>query len=324
MWINAIGGYPELELPPAKQTWHENAMQYQSARAAFAALLQNMPEVRRVWMPVYICDSMLSPLKFAGKECAFYNIDEQFNIAASIQLKEDDLLLYVNYFGVCEPGVHRVLERFNPQQVIIDCSQAFFTSPYECLATIYSPRKFFGVPDGGLMFANREIVPPHEQDNDSILRMEHLITRLAVSAEAGYASYQRAEASLENCSPKAMSELTRKLLGVIDYLAVQRKRLENFSALHEALGEENQLNIDSATVTPLCYPFFPAKKIDIKRLAEKRVFIPTYWSDAASRDAISEFESDLINGLISIPCNQKLNLKPEIDFLVGNIRGGLL
>ena len=86
----AIGGYPELELPQKEQMLHKGALQYQSARSAFTALLQNMPRVRRVWMPTYICDSMLAPIKFIGKECVFYNIDKQFNTTNEIQLKERD------------------------------------------------------------------------------------------------------------------------------------------------------------------------------------------------------------------------------------------
>lgn len=315
---SAIGGYCPLELPLRNQTFHQGALQYQSARAAFAALLQNMPEVSRVWMPAYICDSMLAPIEFSGKECLFFHIDEKFNIATDIQLQKNDLLLYVNYFGICRSAVHRVLEKFNREQVIIDCSQAFFDAPYDCLATIYSPRKFFGVPDGGLMVTKRAIVPPHEQDNDSFLRMEHLITRLAVSAEAGYASYQRAEASLENCLPKVMSELTQKLLAAIDYSAVRKKRLENFHVLHEALGSENQLNIDSTTETPLCYPFLPARKIDKRSLAEKKIYIPTYWPDALERGLFCKFESELSGQLIAISCGQTLG-KKDIEIIKLNL-----
>lgn len=322
--IEAIGGYPSLELSKKNKAFHLGAFQYQSARAAFAALLLNMPEVCRVWMPSYICDSMLAPIKFSGKECIFYNISEKFDIATKIKLKKDDLLLYVNYFGVCETSVHRILEKFNRQQVIVDCSQAFYAGPYDCLATIYSPRKFFGVPDGGLMMTNKNIVPPLEQDADSILRMEHLITRLAFSAETGYASYQRAEESLRNCSPKVMSELTKKLLAAIDYLDVQETRLKNFSLLHELLKEENQFKFDMVSKAPLCYPFMPKNKIDKKRLSEKRIFIPTYWPDVENRDGVNIFESDLVNRLIAIPCNQALDSESDIYFIFEKIKGELL
>ncbi|MEG0937454.1 MAG: hypothetical protein RSE32_03660 [Comamonas sp.] len=312
---SAIGGYLQLETPQQKRTWHQGALQYQSARAAFCSLLQSMPNVSRVWMPAYICDSMLSPIKFSGKEFVFFHINEKFDIATKIELEKNDLLLYVNYFGGCEPNIHRILEKYNRQQVIIDCSQAFYAGPYNCLATIYSPRKFFGVPDGGIMFSNREITPVIEQDEDSISRMDHLIARLALSAEMGYASYQRAEASLENCSPKKMSVLTQKLLESIDYLAVQKCRLRNFSILQKALGDKNQLNFDFSTITPLCYPYLPKNLISKNHLAENSVFIPTYWQDALNRNELNEFESTLASRLVAIPCYQGL-VESDIEILI--------
>lgn len=313
-----------MELPQKKQEFHAGALKYQSARAAFTALLQNMPEVSRIWVPAYICEAMLAPIEFTHKECAFYRIDEQFNIASSIKLKKNDLLLYVNYFGVCDAIVHRVLEKFNHQQVIIDCSQAFYAGPYDCLATIYSPRKFFGVPDGGLMMTKREIIPPLEQDSDSVLRMEHLITRLAFSAEAGYASYQRAEASLENCLPKAMSELTKKLLGSIDYSAVKKYRLKNFYLLDNLLKKNNQIELGMSLKAPLCYPFLPKNKIDKKRLSDMNIYIPTYWPGVEIRVGENNFENDLINKLIAIPCNQGMDPELDIDFIFQNIKGDIL
>lgn len=310
----AIGGYLELELPQKQQEFHKGALKYQSARAAFTALLLNMPEVKRVWMPAYICDSMLAPIKYCGKECIFYNIENSFDIDRNLSIKKNDLILYVNYFGVCEPVVHRVLSRFNPDQVIIDCSQAFYAGPYDCLATIYSPRKFFGVPDGGLIYTRNEIKPPLNQDRDSIYRVEHLIKRLAFSAEEGYSSYQRAELSLDDCMPKRISELTKKILATIDFSSVQKKRIENFQALHEVFGRRNRLNFDEKCTTPLCYPFLSSEKIDKKKLSAKKIFIPTYWPDVLKRDGSSKFERSLVNFLIAMPCNQNIDIE-DIYFL---------
>lgn len=218
-----IGGYFELELPKIKAEKYPDAVKYQSARAAFFALLQQIPDIKRVWAPTYICDSMLAPIYAAGKELAFYSINEKFRINEPIKLDRDDLLLYVNYFGVCGENVGEILKRYSPDQVVIDCSQAFYSGPYDCLASIYSPRKFFGVPDGGLLVTRLVMSLPQEQDQGSANRMKHLIKRLAFSAEDGYASYKSAEESLCDLTPKIMSALTMRLLESIDYEGVEKK-----------------------------------------------------------------------------------------------------
>lgn len=231
-----IGGYFELELPQGLPEKYPDALKYQSARAAFLALLQHLPNIKRVWMPYYICDSMLAPVHAAGKELAFYSINERFAIKDTISVAADDLLLYVNYFGVCEENVAEVLAQYEPAQLVIDCSQAFYSAPFECLATIYSPRKFFGVPDGGLLYSQIPISTPEEVDVTSFVRTEHLLRRLGDSPEGGYAAYQRAEESLSDLEPRKMSNLSERILASIDFEAVRRIRKENFKMLNDWLG----------------------------------------------------------------------------------------
>jgi len=145
-----IGGYFELELPESNGHFYSQALKFQSARAAFYALLET-GKPQRVWMPKYICDSMLLPLQALKIEIVFYDLTEQFCVCDSVQLSEKDWLLYVNYFGICSLQETQLLKRFNSNQLIFDHSQAFYAPPLDGLATIYSPRKFFGVPDDGYL-----------------------------------------------------------------------------------------------------------------------------------------------------------------------------
>ena len=62
-------------------------------------------------------------------------------------LPEDCDVLYVNYFGLCDENVERLLQEVPKEKLIIDNSQALFALPSNAMATIYSIRKFIGVPD---------------------------------------------------------------------------------------------------------------------------------------------------------------------------------
>lgn len=314
-----IGGYFELELPKIKAEKYPDAVKYQSARAAFFALLQQIPDIKRVWAPTYICDSMLAPIYAAGKELAFYSINEKFRINEPIKLDRDDLLLYVNYFGVCGENVGEILKRYSPDQVVIDCSQAFYSGPYDCLASIYSPRKFFGVPDGGLLVTRLVMSLPQEQDQGSANRMKHLIKRLAFSAEDGYASYKSAEESLCDLTPKIMSALTMRLLESIDYEGVEKKRKRNFEILHKRVGETNLLSLTQAVDAPMCYPYFPAKTLNKASLAKHRIFIPTYWPDVCKRARPDDFSTIAAKNIFPVPCDQRLDGEIDIDILISFI-----
>ena len=293
-----------MELPLQRSFLHPQALRYQSARAAFLALLQSA-KPKRVWMPLYICDSMLAPVHAAGVELCHYAIDKNFSVARFIDLQKHDLLLYVNYFGICNQQVDHILEKFNPLQVVIDCSQAFYAHPRECLATVYSPRKFFGLPDGGLLVTDHPVPVPQEQDKGSERRMEHLIKRLGGTPEAGYDAFQQAEKSLNDLGPYSMSSLTEQLLASVDAGAAKEARNRNFHYLRNALDDSNLLKMPDTVDGPMCYPYMTDKNISRSDFAKEKIFMATYWTDALGRVNHNSVESQFINNCYPIPCDQR-------------------
>lgn len=300
----AIGGYFELELPSRKALVHPEAKRYQSARAAFLALIRSV-KPKRVWMPFYICDSMLAPVHAEGIDICHYALDEDFSIRQPIFLHEQDILLYVNYFGVCDRQIQDILKKFNPLQTVIDCSQALYAKPYSCLATIYSPRKFFGIPDGGFLATDHPVSPTQQQDKDSEKRMEHLIKRLGETPEAGYAAFQQAEKSLSDMEPRSMSTLTEKLLGSVDLDKSNKTRNRNFQYLRNSLDSSNCLILPSFWDGPMCYPYMTHKNIKKNIFTDNRIFIATYWPEVLGRVDKNSFEAKLVTQCFPLPCDQR-------------------
>lgn len=302
--IAAIGGYFELELPPQKNILYPEAKRYQSARAAFLALIRAV-KPKRVWMPFYICDSIIAPVHAEGIEIYYYSLNEDFSIRQPVFLHSQDILFYVNYFGVCDRQVQDTLEKFNPLQTVIDCSQAIYAKPYNCLATIYSPRKFFGIPDGGLLATEHSVLPPQQQDRDSEKRMEHLIKRLGETPEAGYAAFQQAEKSLSDMEPRSMSTLTEKLLRSVDFGESNNIRNKNFQYLHKYLYSSNILSLSNFLDGPMCYPYMTQKNIRKNIFTENKIFIATYWPEVLGRVNNNSFEAKLVTQCFPLPCDQR-------------------
>lgn len=305
MMHGAIGGYFELELPEPSAPLYPRALKYQSARAAFLSLLRNALGVKRVWMPHYICESMLAPVRASGKEICFYALNHLLEASGQLKLAAGDLLLYVNYFGVCSTQADALLERFDPAQVVMDFSQAFYATPRNCLATIYSPRKFFGLPDGGLMVTVTPIDPPELQDSGSEGRMRHLIKRLGDTPETGYADFLHAEEGFSDMEPLRMSTLTEKLLASVNHEAVRIKRNQNFQYLRRRLDGSNRLTLPHNINGPLCYPFLPQQTIDRGKFIQRRIFMSTYWPDVINRIEDGTFEIEMVNQCLPIPCDQR-------------------
>lgn len=308
---DAIGGYPPLELASMRTTWYPHALRFQSARAAFVALLR-AGRPTAVWMPWYICDSMVESLMFCDIPIKRYALDEYLNVANATPAA-GEWLLYVNYFGVCSRHVHTLLKRLPRNRIVIDNAQAFFSPPSDCLATLYSPRKFFGVPDGGYLVTQMAVAQPDKIDRGSIDRCMHLLKRLDRGAESGYADYLTAEASLHDMAPRTMSTLTQRLLDQIDYVAAHARRHANFAYLHERLHATNRFDLAlSHGDAPLCYPYFGAPPAIRDALIRQRIYTPAYWPNVADDKAAPAFERTLPHTTVFLPCDPRLS-REQLD-----------
>jgi len=308
---DALGGYIELELPKRDQPWLKKALKFNSARAAFASLLDQLA-IKSVWLPRYLCDSMTVVLKHRDLTVKFYDLATDFTIACDVYPEDGSMLLYVNYFGVCGDQAQGVIARYGKKNVIIDNSQAFFCGPFDCAATIYSPRKFFGLPDGGLLYSdNPNIRPPETRDCTSETRMSHLISRLTNSPEKAYQQYLQAEQAIAQLPCEGMSLLTERLLHSIDFQFAEAARASNASYLHDQLGAQNKLNISlDHNAAPLCYPFLPSvKKTNRTELIQNRVFLPSYWPEVLMHAVECSFEMELVSDALFLPCDQRYSEK---------------
>lgn len=315
---DAIGGYFPLELPRQQRVYHAEAVHFNTARAAFYALIKaGKPDA--VWMPRWICDAMLSPLHALDVPVHFYSLDDGLNPEATLEIASGEWLLYVNYFGLCNQQEQALLKRFSPAQLIFDRSQAFFAPVQQGLATIFSPRKFFGVPDGGLLCSAIPVMQPERRAGGPLPMTEHLIQRLTLGAEAGFSAYQQAESKLSTLPGTAMSALASRLLEAIDYHHVEQIRLRNFRYLHTRLQHLNAMPVpEELPYAPLCYPFLNRQKGLRESLYDARIYTATFWQDAAVRMAEDDYEQTLIDYLIPLPVDQRYDLA-DMETIVESI-----
>jgi hypothetical protein len=310
----AIGGYFELETQADKGLPHPGALWFQSGRAALLALLESCAPAR-VWAPHYVCSSVTDTIAQAGAQVRPYRIDESLHIAEDIALAETDLLIVVNYFGVRDAHVRSLCARFDPEKLIVDCTQSLFSAPFDCLATLYSPRKFVGVPDGGALATSMDLPEPETVDQASFDRLLPLIRRLAFSPEAGFEENRRAQQGLEGQRPMRMSMLTHRLLAGLDYPRIAEARKRNFALLHAQLAEDNALALDlDAIGAPMCYPFLVRASGFREFLIQRRIFVPRYW-DGVGAHPDAGVEACLAEQLVPLPCDQRYG-EAEMERLV--------
>ncbi len=298
-----IGGLFPLELPDRTE-YHPHAIHLNSARYCLEYIL-HIKHYKKIYLPSYICDSVLQA-KRLDIPYSFYRLDENFLPLLSQEPEEDASFLYVNYFGLNRLNVQKLCKEMN--HVIIDNTQAFFERPLPHVDTVYSPRKFLGVADGGYLYTDAEERLDLEPD-PSYYRYDALLKQIDLGSTAAEPLFEQNEAYLDTCGMHAMSRLTRRILESIDYAKVIERRNANFLYLHQQIGRWNQLHLDfSHPNGPLCYPLLIDHGAGLKDiLLQHHIYCNDYWDDVLSRVSPASFEHHLVRDLIALPIDQRYN-----------------
>lgn len=312
--IKPIGGYFELELSKKKE-YHKNAIKLNCARNALEYILK-ANNYAKIYLPYYTCDVLLQPITRLKIEYEFYKIDKNLEPELNKKLNKEEVILLTNYFGIKNNIPHKFKNTY--KNIIVDNSQAFFNKPYESIDTYYSPRKFFGLPDGAYLYTKNRLNIRLPIDH-SLERFKHLIKRIDLSPQEGYSDFKDSDQSLNNNPIRLMSKLTRKLLLSIDYKYVVNKRTDNFLFLHKSLSFINKLKIDiDEIVCPLVYPLLVYNNELKKRLIDNNIFVATYWENVLTWVKKNSFETDLVKYLVPLPIDQRYGLH-EMKHIVKKI-----
>lgn len=320
----AIGGYFEKEqrTEEEQELPQKGGILLNTGRNAFEHILRTILKVKGVYLPYYDCDVMHQPLKRMRIPFALYHINHKLEINEAIDLGEGEYIVVNNFYGIQDAYVRQMAERYG-DRIIVDNAQAFYAPVLKEVKAIYSPRKFFGVPDGGIA-----VIPKDDKSwmwydmDDSSDRLEHLTIRIEQGPEAGYKKFREAEDALGNQPARQMSPYTRDALVHIDYKRAKEIRKRNFRILHEALNNYNEIPIpDIDTVEcPMAYPYIDCKRRSLRYIMQQeRIFIPKFWPNVVS-SGHHDFEEMLAERILPLPIDQRYGAE-DMERIVKIIKG---
>lgn len=306
--MSSIGGYFGLELAKGSNAYHTSPYKLKSGRASISFLLKHL-KPRRVYVPFYTCNALLEPFIENNVSFIFYAINNRFEIENIPSLKNGELLVYINYYGLKDKYVELLSDKYK-DSLIVDCTQSYFTKGNGWSWFFNSSRKFFGVPDGSdLYIPNRYDMEDLYQDlpvNEQYIT-DHLIARFNGNTAQGYPYFQENEV-LNGGLPSKMSVLTKYLLSHVNFEKVKAIRIENFHYLHNFLKATNRLDIAVNTSwAPFFYPYLPEQPLDKEKFWAANIFVPVFWKDCLRRHDSEKFkiEKELCEKLIPIPVDHR-------------------
>lgn len=318
--MEAIGGYFELELPRHKHFIHDDGVLLNSGRCALEFVLRSLGIVSRLWIPFFTCEVVLEPILKLGIPYSFYHINGNLEIKDNLSLEDNDYLLYTNYFGLKDSYVNNLANKYG-KHLIIDNSQSWFSKPIVGSNTIYSPRKFVGVPDGGVAYFSSSVDVPISEQDYSCEKCSHLLIRIDKGPTEGYADFRINSEKIKGQNINLMSKLTIRVLSSIDFNIIKKKRWNNFEYLHGMLKASNQINTlcEKAWSCPMVYPYKTDDLTLRGKLIANKVYVATYWPNVIDWVGKDEIEYDLATTIIPLPIDQRYGIR-EMDRIVKIIK----
>ena len=182
--MKEIGGYIEFETYYGNE--FHNCIRLNCGRNCLAYLIEAR-KIQRIHLPYYLCSSVREVCAKYGVDIHYYHINEDFTPIIDFTIAITDYFYLVNYYGQI-PNTY--IENLNQEikNLIVDNSQAFFQLPVSGIDTLYTCRKFFGVPDGAYLYTDAKL--DRELDRDiSFKRMNYLLARFEMNASDFYPEY---------------------------------------------------------------------------------------------------------------------------------------
>lgn len=311
-----IGGYFEWEFPAnSGSPLHPGSVRLNSARYALEYILRGFPSLKKIWIPYFTCEVVLEPLRRLGVQWAFYHINDSLEIESPVVLRDGECIVYTNYYGIKDAYIPQLVEMYG-DRLIVDNAQALYCAPV-AKHQFYSPRKFVGMPDGGLAVTDVAFNMEDLPRGFSFERCSHLLKRIDLGASGAYGDFQKNDDSLSAETLSLMSNLSSRIYDSIDFGRVQNDRRKNFEYVHKKLGSLNLLNVPSmeSFACPLVYPYWSDRDDLKKYLIENKIFVATYWPNVFDWCEPTDLEYELAKHVVCFPIDQRYG-EDEMKYIV--------
>jgi hypothetical protein len=332
-----------------------------TGRTAVKWALNAIKPSRPFLLPGYLCAGLLQPFKELNVAVAYYRIREDLSIdlddlSRQVETVRPSGVLFINYFGFpVGREAANVLRRLAGRcWVIEDCAHgSLIETPRPVVGRIghfivTSFRKYFPVPDGGLLI-NRRGLPfpelPAATAADGFVRrrlLGKLLRQEAVSnggspelEQSFLTLFSLAERELDMATPMlSMSMTSRRMVESMEVKSAMEKRRKNFRFL---LGRfKNSASLRSlaspiysrlpAGVSPLLFPIRVkgGRRDALRRaLAVKRIYCPVHWPLPREVKASWSPELRRLSGdILGLPVDQRYGRKSMESLVDRFLRAG--
>jgi len=309
-----------------------------SVRCALKALC-DARRPRSAWIPSHLCDALLAPFVQSGVEVCYYEVDDYLRVTETSWVEDvqaGDLVLVIHYFGFPNAGFPADKVKKRAAMLIEDASQALFLRQQfsESTCILYSPRKFLGVPDSGVMVSDAETGtesaplqdPPAAWWRSAVaLALKRRDFDLTGGPNEWHALFRQVEAAFPVGIYRA-SDLSKMLLSIgVDYDTIRTRRRANYSRLLHTVGGYAVFPELGQDAVPSGFPVrvnAGARDRVLHHLHAQRIYAPVHWPIDGRVPASFQRSHELALSSITLVCDQRCTLD-DMDRQAGEFRAAL-
>jgi len=297
---NVIGGEFAIDLQVLKKPISydlERKQVYSNGRIALYNILlylNKTKKAKQIFVPDYLCESVLKAISKAGYKYQFYNLGETLNIdenSFKAIPKYGDVVLVVNFFGLI--NTHNEIQQiksFNNVFILLDNVQAFYELDehlYDVDFSFTSLRKAFGVPSGAIVKTTKHTTF-YESQKNMHGNFETFKLLGGISKNFGYVDddlflyfINKGEKLIDlEYQSTGVSDLTFEMIRRLPYTSIMEKRKKNANYICEKLKElEIKLLLPyNKNKTPLFIPILIDNRDSIRqKMFDNNIFTPIHW-----------------------------------------------
>ena len=317
---SSIGGFFELESNMSSansdrnsifQNWigTKNFVMTSSARSIVLALKEELNS-KTVWIPEIFCNVFNDYDFVKSYPLNKDSFDPDIEFLES-NISESDLVLLVDYYGV---EVGREIKDYASSRKSIfwlqDACHNLLPSESWADFTLFSPRKLFGVTDGGILVQNNEKLSKIDfsrwkfNQGNLVGSISPILRRIDPDYEWLYQIYSKEENSIDG-NLKSISELTKWQLNNIEIQPLVETRRNNFDALDKELHEFLIPNLEyRKNSIPFGFPIYIGNRDEIRlTLAKMKIFAPIHWINDRKTKSFRQLQHESMQ--LTLPCDHR-------------------
>ncbi len=335
---------PKIAIEPHQWKFLDDANLFLANGRSGIMVLMNRLAPASVWMPSYLCPTMIEAVDQKKTNLRFYEVGYNLHISSTDwvdQIQTGDLVVLIDYFGFPLSSKVARLVKEQGGYVLEDACQALLSEHVGQYSdfVLFSPRKAIGVPDGGILVACCNVgfndVELEPAPSAWWLKMlEAAINRREFDQYGGDRLWYRLFREADSAIPIgyfAMSDLSRKLLSNgFEYKEICRRRIENYSILTHSLKDIAMFPVLPEGTVPLGFPIIHSGRDQIRiKLFQEQIYPPVHWLiDGVVPTEFSE-SYRLAGQVMTLPCDQRYgseDMHRMVSFILkslNNERGNL-